>query len=98
MTIAEIEQLDSDFLTVAEVAGCIHCAPQLIRDEAEKDAKVLGFPVAKIGHSYKIPREGFLNWAKGRIPVVQVVQASGFCPPRFDAKLIAWQARYGFAR
>ena len=76
MTLAEIELLDKDFLSVAEVAGCIHCDKQLIRDEAEKNPKYLGFPITKIGHSYKIPKEGFLNWAKGMIPVMQIVSSN----------------------
>ena len=76
MTLAEIEKLDRDFLTVAEVASCIHCEAQLIRDEASKSPKFLGFPITKIGHSYKIPKEGFVNWAKGLIPVMQVVSSN----------------------
>ena len=76
MTIAEIENLDRDFLTVPEVAECIHCEPQLIRDEASKNPKYLGFPITKIGRSYKIPREGFVNWSKGLIPVIQVVSSN----------------------
>lgn len=76
MTLAEIEKLDRDFLTVAEVAGCIHCDQQLIRDEASKSPKYLGFPITKIGHSYKIPRPGFIAWAKGMIPVMQVVSSN----------------------
>lgn len=76
MRLAEIEKLDRDFLTVQEVAGCIHCQPQLIRDEAEKSPKYLGFPITKIGHSYRIPREGFVNWAKGLIPVMQIVSSN----------------------
>lgn len=76
MTLAEIERLDRDFLTVAEVAGCLHCEPQLIRDEAEKNPKFLGFPITKIGRSFRIPREGFVNWAKGLIPVMQIVSSN----------------------
>ena len=76
MTLAEIERLDKDFLTVQEVAECIHCDAQLIRDEASKNPKFLGFPVSKIGHSFKIPKEGFLNWAKGMIPVMQVISSN----------------------
>ena len=76
MTLAEIEKLDRDFLTVQEIAECIHCSPQLIRDEAEKNPKYLGFPITKIGHSFKIPREGFVNWAKGMIPVMQIVSSN----------------------
>ena len=76
MRLAEIEQLDRDFLTIAEAAGCLHCDPQLIRDEAEKNPKYLGFPISKIGHSFKIPKEGFVNWAKGLIPVMQIVSSN----------------------
>ena len=76
MRLAEIEKLDRDFLTVAEVAGCLKCDAQLVRDEASKSPKFLGFPITKIGHSYKIPREGFVNWAKGMIPVMQVVSSN----------------------
>lgn len=76
MTLREIEQLDKDFLSVAEVASCIHADQQLIRDEASKNPKYLGFPITKIGHSYKIPREGFILWAKGMIPVMQVVSSN----------------------
>lgn len=76
MTLKEIESMDRDFLTVAEVASCVKCDPQLIRDEASKEPKYLGFPVSRIGHSYKIPREGFVNWAKGLIPVMQIVSSN----------------------
>ena len=76
MTLKEIESLDRDFLTVAEVASCVKCDPQLIRDEASKEPKYLGFPVSRIGHSYKIPREGFVNWANGLIPVMQIVSSN----------------------
>ena len=76
MTLKEIESLNRDFLTVAEVASCVKCDPQLIRDEASKEPKYLGFPVSRIGHSYKIPREGFVNWAKGLIPVMQIVSSN----------------------
>ena len=76
MTLAEIENLDKDFLTVQEVAGCIKCDSQLVRDEASKNPKYLGFPISKVGHSFKIPKEGFLNWAKGLIPVMQIVSSN----------------------
>ena len=76
MTLAQIEELNKDFLTVQEVAGCIHCEPQLIRDEASKSPKFLGFPIMKAGHSWKIPRIGFLNWAKGMIPVMQIISSN----------------------
>jgi len=76
MTLAQIDELDVDFLTVAQVAKCLHCEPQLIRDEAEKTPQYLGFPISKFGHSYRIPKEGFINWAKGLIPVMQIVSSN----------------------
>ena len=76
MTLAEIEAMDRDVLTVKQVSEFLGCDPQLIRDEAEKNPKYLGFPVAKIGHSYKIPKAGFINWAKGLVPVIQVVSSN----------------------
>jgi len=76
MRIAEIEALDRDFLTVPEVAGCIKCAPQLIRDEAGKDPKYLGFPICRVGHSFKIPRLGFLKWYRGELPIIQIVSSN----------------------
>ena len=76
MRLAEIERLDKDFLSVQEVAGCLRCSEQLIRDEAGKSPKYFGFPIAQIGHSFRIPKEGFVNWAKGLIPVIQVVSSN----------------------
>jgi len=71
MTLKEIKALNKDFLTVQEVAGCIRCDPQLIRDEAVKNPKFLGFPITKIGHSWKIPKDGFVRWASGMMPIVK---------------------------
>ena len=70
MTIAEIAGLDRDFLTVAEVSSCLKCSPQLIRDQAERDVRWLGFPICRAGHAFKIPREGFLAWATGKTPML----------------------------
>ena len=70
MTLKEIELLDRDFLTVAEVAGCLKCDPQLVRDQTERNPKYLGFSIAKIGHSYKIPRLAFIAWMKGTTPII----------------------------
>lgn len=76
MTLAELERIDRNTLTVAEVAEFLGCSPQLIRDEAEKDPRYLGFPVARIGHATKIPKAGFVAWVKGQIPVMQIVSSN----------------------
>ena len=70
MTLAEIRELDSDFLTVAQVAECMHMAPQVIRDQCERDIRWLGFPACRCGHSFRFPREGVLAWATGQIPML----------------------------
>lgn len=70
MTIADIEQMNCNVLTVKQVAEFLGKAPQVIRDQAERDPKYLGFPICKAGHSYCIPREGFLAWAKGMTPLM----------------------------
>ena len=64
LTLKQIEDLESDFLTVEQVAKCMGRSPQMIREQAENDPKSLGFPISKICHRYSIPREGFLNWAR----------------------------------
>ena len=70
MTLDEMRNMTEDFLTVKQVASCLRCDPQLIRDQAEMDVKYLGFPIARIGHSIKIPRVGFITWATGQTPML----------------------------
>ena len=69
MTIADIEAMSCNTLTVKQVADFLGKAPQVIRDQAERDPKYLGFPICKAGHSYCIPRIGFIAWVKGEQPV-----------------------------
>jgi hypothetical protein len=75
MRLAEIKALDKDFLTVAEIAGCLRMDPQLIRDQCEKDIKWLGFPACRCGHSFRFPREGFIAWATGQTPMLVYEQS-----------------------
>ena len=63
MTLSDLEAMDSNTLTVAQVAEFLGKDAQVIRDQAEREPKFLGFPISKIGHRYSIPRLGFLNWA-----------------------------------
>lgn len=76
MTLSELDILQDDWLTVEQVANCLKCSPQLIRDQAEREPRYLGFPICKVSHRYRIPREGFLNWARGKTPVM-VYKAHG---------------------
>lgn len=70
MTLAELERIPDDFVTVETIAEIMHKSPQCIRDQANRDAKALGFPISKICGRYVIPREGFLFWAKHGIKII----------------------------
>lgn len=70
MTIKEIEMLETDFLTVKQVADCLHMAPQIIRDQATVNIRYLGFPICRAGHAFRIPKAGFVAWAKGTMPIM----------------------------
>ena len=71
-TLEELERMDRNVLTVQQVAEFLEKDPQVIRDQAEKDPKCLGFPICKAGRSYCIPRIGFINWYKGMTPVLVI--------------------------
>ena len=80
MTLAEIEAMDGNTLTVKQVAEFLGKDPQVIRDQAEREPKYLGFPICKAGHSYCIPREGFIAWVKGQTPVLVMKGSEAICP------------------
>lgn len=62
MTKQEILAYKRDYLTPAQVAGILHCDPQLIRIAARsKRRDVLGFSALVIGNRTKIPRKAFIR-------------------------------------
>ncbi len=65
MTLAQIEQIDREYLTVEEVAAYFGAKPQNIRVQAHRNREDLGFPVSIIGSRVKIPKVGFINFIKG---------------------------------
>ena len=77
MTLSDLEKLDGNTLTVQQVAKFLGKDPQVIRDQAERDPKYLGFPICKAGHSYSIPRLGFIAWVKGQVPVIAYITNGG---------------------
>lgn len=86
MTIEDIERMDSNTLTVKQVAEFLGKDPQVIRDQAEREPKYLGFPICKAGHSYCVPRLGFIAWVKGMTPLLvaaPVVTMEPAGPERF---------------
>ena len=70
MTIEELESMTCNTLTVRQVADFLGKDPQLIRDQAEREPRYLGFPICRTNHSYCIPRIGFINWVKGMTPIL----------------------------
>jgi len=70
MKIEDVERMDCNVLTVQFVAKFLGKDAQVIRDQAERDPRLLGFPICKAGHSYCIPRIGFINWFKGMTPIL----------------------------
>ena len=72
MTIEDIERMECNTLTVAQVAKFLGADPQTIRDQAELEPKYLGFPICKAKHRWYIPRIGFIAWVMGNIPVIAV--------------------------
>ena len=80
MTLADIEAMDRNTLTVKQVAEFLGKDPQVIRDQAERDIRCLGFPICKAGHSYCVPRLGFIAWVKGQTPVLVLKGSDGICP------------------
>lgn len=70
MTLQELEAVEGNVLTVKQVAEFLGKDPQIIRDQAEREPKYLGFPICKAGRSYSIPKVGFINWYKGMTPMI----------------------------
>ena len=77
MTLEDIENMTCNVLTVKQVAEFLGKDPQTIRDQAEREPKFLGFPICKAGHSYCIPRVGFIAWVKGMIPIIALNAGGG---------------------
>ena len=64
-TIEEIEQCGKTTLSPRDVAGFLGCQPYSINLAAQQAPELLGFPVALIGSRVRIPRDGFVRWARG---------------------------------
>lgn len=65
MTIEDIKKMKKEVLTPGDVAAVLHCDPNVIREQARQDIKLLGFPAAKVGTRIKIPRQAFISWFEG---------------------------------
>lgn len=64
-TLDEIENCGKEMLVPADVCGYLGCQAHSINLAARQMPQSLGFPFALIGSRVRIPREGFVRWAKG---------------------------------
>lgn len=64
-TLAEIEALDCEVLTCAQVAPLLGASPATIHGQAMERPELLGFPVICAGRRVKIPKAAFLAFMKG---------------------------------
>lgn len=62
MTIDQIKSSDRPYLTASDVADVLHCDPQTLRYQAQKNVSQLGFPASVAGKRLRIPRKPFLEW------------------------------------
>ncbi len=67
MTLNEIKESTKSILTPVDIAPVLECDPNVIRHQANKDIRQLGFSAAKIGSRIKIPREAFIKWFEGTL-------------------------------
>ena len=65
MNLSELETVDREWLTPAQVAKVLGADPNYIRGQAHEDASKLGFPVIVIGSRVKIPKIPFIRFMRG---------------------------------
>jgi hypothetical protein len=64
LTLEEIEALDCEVLTCAQVAPLLQADPNTIRGQAQERPELLGFPVICAGRRVKIPRRPFIRFMR----------------------------------
>lgn len=69
MTLQDIEKMDVDILLPSQVAAVLGCGQYSINVQARDNPASFGFPVIKIGSRVRIPREGFIRFMKGELPI-----------------------------
>lgn len=65
MTLAELEALDTEVLTCAQVAPVLRCKPYSLHQTAMQRPQLLPFPVIVIGRRVMIPRDAFCSAMRG---------------------------------
>lgn len=64
-TLQEIEACPKAILVPTDVAGYLGCEAYSINIAARTAPELLGFPISMMGSRVRIPKEGFLRWARG---------------------------------
>ena len=64
MTLDELEKLETEVLTCAQVAPVLGMGADTIRGQAWETPELLGFPVIIAGRRVKIPKRAFINYMK----------------------------------
>lgn len=78
MTLAELERLEEDTITVQQAAEVLGCAPQYLRDgikidlERPVEMRRYLFPHCQVGKRVYIPRDGFIRWMHGETVIDRV--------------------------
>lgn len=62
MTLEQIKQSDAVWLTPCDIAPVLNCDPHHIREMAQMNPQLLGFPVSVVGSRTKIWRKPFLKF------------------------------------
>lgn len=65
MSLAELNEINRDYLTPQQVGKILNCAPYSINVQAKRNKDDLGFPVIIIGNRVKIPKQAFIEYMKG---------------------------------
>lgn len=65
MTLSDIESLDTEALTPAQVAAVLQMDADAIRWQARQEPQKLGFPSICVGSRVKFPKAAFLRFMRG---------------------------------
>ena len=64
-TLEEIEACPKAMLVPTDVAGYLGCEAYSINRAAKDAPGLLGFPITVMGSRVRIPKDGFVRWARG---------------------------------
>lgn len=65
LTLEQLEALDTEVLSPAQVAPLLGANPDTIRGQARDCPWLLGFPVIVAGRRVKIPKRPFVRFMRG---------------------------------